>query len=327
MKVLVTGANGLLGHHVVNELLSDGREIRILVRNVSDVFFDLHRVEVVLGSFADASTLDEALEGCDAVIHIAAMVSHTALDYQPYEAINVDGSIQLFRESIRMGVKAFVFISSSNTVGNGTSSSLLANEDYPCGFPFERSYYAQSKIAAESKLLELSKNQSIRLIIINPCFLIGAFDPKPSSGKLLLMGYKRRIMFVPKGGKNFVSAENVARVVCNALEKGRSGERYLAGGENMSFKNFYTLQSKIGSYQQWIIELPDWVLKTAGFIGDFMRAMGMESELSTVNVNQLLVQEYYTSDKATRELALDATDLSKSINQSLCWFKSQGKIS
>ena len=86
MKVLVTGANGLLGHHVVNELLSDGREIIILVRTVSDIFFDLHRVEVVLGSFADLSTLEQALAGCDAVIHIAAMVSHTALKYQIYES-------------------------------------------------------------------------------------------------------------------------------------------------------------------------------------------------------------------------------------------------
>jgi dihydroflavonol-4-reductase len=133
-------------------------------------------------------------------------------------------------------------------------------------------------------------------------------------------------MIVTGGGKNFVSAENVAHVVCNALEKGRSGERYLVAGVNLSFIEFFKHQRKLGGYKQWIIHIPDWALKCAGYVGDMVRKAGIETELCTMNIDQLLVQEYYTGEKAKRELDMKDTYLSESIFESLNWFKSTGKI-
>lgn len=325
MKVLVTGANGLLGHHVTLKLLNEGYNVRILVRKIDDIYFDINKVELVLGSFEDEEILKRALYECDSVIHIAACVSQKGLNYENYKLINVTGTLLLYQKSLENGVKRFIFISSSNTIGNGTQAKL-ADEESKISYPFENSFYARSKQEAEQKLLQKTKDSAMGLIIINPCFMIGAFDPKPSSGKLMLMGYKKPIMIVTGGGKNFVSAENVAHVVCNALEKGRSGERYLVAGVNLSFIEFFKHQRKLGGYKQWIIHIPDWALKCAGYVGDMVRKAGIETELCTMNIDQLLVQEYYTGEKAKRELDMKDTYLSESILESLNWFKSTGKI-
>ena len=326
MKVLVTGANGLLGHHVVPELLSKGHSVRLLIRSERNIHFDRTGVETVIGGFGDESILNQALIGCDAVVHIAAMISHVETDYSVFHRINVNSTIALFEKSQFMGVKTFVFISTSNTVANG-KGSMQGTEDSPIAFPFSDSMYAQSKWKTEQELLARLTLGSMKLIIINPCFIIGGFDTKPSSGKLMLMGYKKRILFIPSGGKNFVSADNVSQVICNALGKGRSGERYLVAGENMSFKDFFELQGSICNYQQWIIQLPNWVLRIGGMMGDLLHKLGVSTEFTTVNINQLLVQEYYSGAKAKSELALEDTNLRKSIEGAILWFKQQGVIS
>ena len=223
MRILVTGANGLLGHHVVMELLERNEQVSIIVRSTANIYFNLQRVHIFKGDFTDYETLKKAANGCDAVIHAAAVTVTHLLHYSDYEKVNVRGSANVLRVCDELGINNIVFISSSNTIGYGTSENP-ANEHSPIKFPFTNSHYAQSKLAAEQLFFEASHQPDKHIIIINSCFLIGGYDTKNSSGRLVKMGYKKPVLFIPRGGKNFVPAKSVARAAFNALKNGNNGE-------------------------------------------------------------------------------------------------------
>lgn len=325
MKILVTGANGLLGHHVVMQLQKANHDIRIILRGNPEIYFDMTNIESVGGNFTDYESLKIAADGCDAIIHIAAVTSTNLLHYQDYSEINVEGSATIIRVADELKINRIIFVSTANTIGYG-SKEQLADETTAIEYPFTKSFYAQSKVVAEKLFVEASKKPERHVIIINSTFMIGAFDTKPSSGKLILMGYKKRIMFVPKGGKNFVAVTDVATVICNALTAGENGERYLVSGVNISFKEFYEIQSRVGEYTQKIIVLPDILLKIAGKFGDVVRFFEVKTELCSMNLNQLIIQEYYDNQKSKKELSLTSKPLEQAIREALDWFKAKKKM-
>ena len=320
MKVLVTGANGLLGHNVVFELLKQQYSVRILVRSTQNIHFDLEKIEAFEGNFTDYKTLKQAASGCGAIIHIAAVTVTNLLHYEDYRKINVDGSALLIKVANELNINRLVYVSTANTIGFGTERKL-ADESFNIEFPFSESFYAQSKVASEQLFIEASDKPNKHIVIINPTFMIGAFDTKPSSGKLILMGYKKRLMFAPKGGKNFVAVEAVAVSICNALVGGQNGERYLASGINLSFKEFYSLQMQVENYSQHIFELPSFILILTGKVGDLIRFLGIKTELCSMNLKQLMIREYYSNTKAKSELTLPETNIKIAIKEAIDWFK------
>lgn len=325
MRILVTGANGLLGHQVILELLSRKMAVRIIVRNSRNIYFDLNAVQVFEGNYGDYNTLIQAAKGCDAIIHIAAVTSTNLLHYTDYSKINVDGTSQILKIADELNINRLVFISSANTIGYGNEQAP-ANECFNTQFPFTKSFYAQSKLEAEKLVIEASKRPNRHFVILNPTFMIGAYDPKPSSGKLLIMGYNRRLMFSPRGGKNFVAVSDVAVAICNAMTLGNNGERYLASGINLSFKEYYTLQKQVGSYQQTIIEIPDSILIIIGKFGDMIRKFGFKTEICSMNLRQLIIEEFYSNKKAKAELNLPETSLEIAMKEAIDWFKANKMI-
>ncbi|HLP04314.1 MAG TPA: NAD-dependent epimerase/dehydratase family protein [Paludibacter sp.] len=325
MKVLVTGANGLLGHHVVAELLSQRHTVCIVVRSCRDIHFDLESVEVHQGDFTDYGTLKNAAAGCDAIIHLAAVTATNLRRYNDYRKINIEGTKQVARVSNELEIKNIVYASTANTIGYGNEQHP-GDENSPALFPFTASWYAQSKIAAEEIMMEASELPGRHVVIINPTFLVGKYDTKPSSGKLLLAGYRKRLMFVPGGGKNFVAASDVATCVCNALTQGKNGGRYLACGENLSFREFYRIQQQVGNYRQSLVGLPGYLLAIMGRAGNILRALGIGTSLCSMNTSQLLIREYYTGAKARAELGLPEADIRKALEEAIGWFVEKGKI-
>jgi len=323
MKILVTGANGLLGHHVVMQLLKQNHHVKIIVRSTQNLFFDLPALEVIEGNFSEYKSLVKAAEGCDAIIHIAAVTATNLLHYDDYAKINVEGIAQILKVAGELKINKLVYVSSANTIGYGTEQQP-ADERFTIQYPFSDSFYAQSKVASEKLVMEASQHENSHFVIINPTFMIGAYDTKPSSGKLMLMGYKRRLMAAPKGGKNFVAVSNVALSVCNALTEGKNGERYLASGVNLSFREYYELQKQTENYKQYFVEIPDFLLILLGKGGDLLRFFGIKTDLCSRNLRQLMVREYYSNEKAKKEIHLPDTDLKKAIGEAMDWFKNHG---
>ena len=325
MKVLVTGANGLLGHHLVMHLLARNDQVAVIVRSTANIHFDINRVEVFMGNFTDYETFKKAATGCDAVIHAAAITASNLLHYSGYEKINVLGSANVLRVCADLHINNIVFISSSNTIGYGASATP-ADEHAPIQFPFTASFYAQSKLAAEKLFLYASHHPGKHIVIINSCFLIGEYDNGMSSGRLVKTGYRKPLLFIPRGGKNYVPANTVAEAACNALTMGNNGDRYLICGENLSFTDFFLLQKAVGNYKQLIVELPDWILKFAALAGDLLRKMGLKTDLSSINIRQLLLREYYSGEKAMVELKYQSADLKEAVGEAIKWLDKTEKV-
>ncbi len=325
MKILVTGANGLLGHHVVMQLQQMHHDIRIILRGSRNLYFDKTGIEIIQGNFTDYISLKKAADGCDAIIHIAAVTATDLLHYDDYRSVNTTGAANVIRVADELNINRIVFVSTANTIGYGNPEKM-ADEHCDIEYPFTKSFYARSKVEAEKLFVAASKKTGRHVIIINPTFMIGSHDVKPSSGKLMLMGYRRRWMFTPKGGKNFVAVTDVATAVCNALTMGQNGERYLASGVNLSFTEFYKIQSRVGEYEQNIIEIPDALLEMAGKAGDFIRLFGVKTEICSMNLNQLTIREYYTNKKAVQELKMPKKPIEQAIEEALEWFKKNASI-
>ena len=320
MRVLLLGASGLLGHNVLRRLLDEGHEVRVLVRRPDAVKLREGTWETVMGSLTDFATLLGVAEGRDAIVNCAG-VTDMSLRREDYTAVNTTLCASLLEAMKRLGIRTLVHASTVNTIGHG-SAGHPATEREPMRPPFTESYYAESKRDGERLLTEWARrNPGWHIVVVNPGYMIGPMDVKPSSGRLLLLGYRKRVMFAPRGGKAFVDVRDVAAAMTAALTRGVNGERYIAvnGCECHTIKELYELQARVMGYRQRVVELPDGLLAVAGRVRDMLRAQGVRSEVSTRNVRQLMVREYYDSSHAISDLAMPQTPLEQSIRDFYKW--------
>ena len=316
MRVLLTGASGLLGNNVLEVLLQKGHHVTALLRGHSVVSVNLAPYNglcsIVRGNIASLDDLRVASEGCDALVNCAGVTDMSFSRQESYNPINRDLCTTLMQVAEERGMEVLVHVSTANTIGYGTPEAP-SDESSPMQFPFTRSLYAKSKSEGEKLLIAASANSGCRVVILNPGYIIGKYDSKPSSGKILQVARRRRIMVAPMGGKSFVSVRTVADMVVAALERGRAGERYLATGENLSFKEFYDVAASVGGYRQRVLMLPSWLVRMVGLLGDFLQSIGLKVSFSTRNVEQLLVNEYYSNAKALKEFGVSPQPISEAI--------------
>jgi nucleoside-diphosphate-sugar epimerase len=220
--VLVTGANGFLATNVIVELLSRGYAVKGVLRDLKSFGYPAHsNLELVQGDFTEEKFIEKAISGCDYIIHAAAITDQSLARYSDYHRVNVAAVENLITIAIREKVKRFVYIGSANAFGYGSKENP-GDEQQPARKPFTSSFYAISKLRGQQAALAYS--DKIDVVAVNPAFMLGPYDSKPGSGKIILLGYKRKIVFYPPGGKNFVHVQDVAKGVVSALEKGRNGE-------------------------------------------------------------------------------------------------------
>ena len=320
MKVLLLGSTGLLGHNVLSELLLKGYEVNAVVRHADNLRLtdSTGRLTVVESSLG-TENLRNAARGCDAIINCAGTTDMSLRNYSDYMPVNATLCEELLQLMDELGIRTLVHVSSANTVGYGNEKKPGTEQD-DMKDPFTHSYYAKSKKAGETILLWAAmEHPDYHIVILNPGFMIGPYDVKPSSGKLLLAAKNKPLMAVPRGGKSFVDVRDVARAVVTALTKGGNGERYLLTGTDMSLRDFYVLQASVCGYKQHLMTLPDWVVLLAGKIGDFLRYLGIATQLSTRNVKQLCIMENYSCDKAREALDYRLSPVNKAIEDFFAW--------
>ena len=329
MKVLLFGSTGLLGHNVLLTLLARGHCIVAPVRSrrrlrLPDEVAGSERLEVVDSVDFSSPSFDLAafllrFPGIEAVINCAGTTDMSLLRYEDYLAGNVAMSRRVLELMEAGGIGRYVHVSSANTIGYGTRENP-GTEELPMMPPFADSFYARSKREAEDMLADAAaKHPGWHIVTVNPGFMVGPYDVKPSSGKLLLAGYRKPLMAAPGGGKSFVHVADVAVATVNAMTMGRSGERYLLTGEDLSLGEFYALQARECGYRQRFVTLPGWLTNVAGGVGDLLRFFGIATQLSLCNVRQLQVKEYYSHAKATRELDFAPRPVAEAIRDFFTW--------
>lgn len=326
MKILVTGGNGFLASNIIRELIRRDFNIRTMVRQSSDMR-SLKGVDCELfqGDITDVDDVLKAVKGSDVVIHAAAITSQSNPDYKHYAAVNVKGTRNLIKAAIKYDILKFVFVSTACAFKPGTKTNP-GNEKTPAGYPFTSSGYALSKINAQKMVLEYSRSADIDAVVVNPAFMIGPYDARPSSGRILTMNYGKKLIFVPPGGKSFIHVRDAAAGICNAIKMGKKGECYLLANENLTFSEFYSKVKYVTSESSFQLKLFAPVVKTMGLIGDIGGRIGITTGLCSINCRMLCIGNYYSSGKALRELKLPQTSVEVAISDALQWFIENGYL-
>lgn len=322
-RVLITGANSLLGVNTVNAFLAAGYAVRGLLRNKASYTGDAHPdLELYEGNFTDPEFTEKAIKDCGYVVHCAAKTGQ----YGPYDSfhkVNVSATEQLIKAAIANGVKRIVYVGSANIFAFGDGNTP-GNEERPICHPFSGSAYAISKFKARQCLCAYTSQ--IEIVTVCPTFMLGAYDSRPSSGRIVLMGYGRRIRFYPPGGKNFVHVQDVAEGIVAAMDKGHNGECYLLSNENISYKDFFRSLAEKSGKNTVLIPVPKWILLAAGTLGDIAGHLGLKTEATRNNMEILCVHNYYSNAKSVRELGMTYRPVSQAMDDSIAWFRMRGLI-
>lgn len=324
MRVLVTGANGMLATHTIRELVRQGFQVRGMLRDQEKFQLETNpSVELVQGDIRDRKAVEKAVNGCSYVVHIAALTSPALLNYAEYHEVNVTGTLHLMEAASKFGIGRTIYVGSANAIGHGNREEP-GKEDHPVREPFTGSLYARSKLKGQQLALSFSKEMDV--VVLNPTFMIGGYGGILGSGRIVHMGLNKRVIFYPAGGKNFVNTEDVAKGIVRALRAGRSGEIYLMAGENLSYGEFFRkLKAKVPG-RRTLVKIPASLLLCLGYFSEIPRMMGVNTDLSLVNMKILNARNYYDNGKARKGLGINFQPIDKGIEQAIQWFNNRKKL-
>lgn len=332
-RIFVTGATGLVGGNLVRELSARGEDVRVLVRRNSNTMAvdGLKGVEKVFGDITDKESLHEAMEGCDRVYHCAADVRMWIVPMEQMRKINVEGTRNVLETARDKGVRRVVHVSTVDAIGFSTpdgwgTREKPSNETVP--FQNERFAvpYMITKYEAQQVALTMNK-LGLEVVIVNPTYMLGPWDVKPSSGAMIIEVAKGLAKGYTTGGNNFVHIKDVVSAMITAMEKGRPGELYILGNENLSYKEIFTKVAKVVGVHPPRFKIPKIISLTAGFFGTlYGQFTGTEPNINHLTAAMGYVEHYFDSSKAVRELGMPQTPIEVAIEDAYRWFLEHGYI-
>lgn len=327
MKALVTGATGFVGAAVARALLQANWEVRALVRQRSDRRNLQHlAVDVTTGDLADRSSLTRALASCDALFHVAADYRLGALDPQELYRTNVEGTRNILNAARVSGVARMVYTSSVATIGIPADGSP-GQEDTPSGLDEMIGHYKRSKYLAETLVREAAL-AGTAVVIVNPSTPIGPGDIKPTpTGQLVLDAARGRMPAYVDTGLNIVHVDDVAAGHLLAFHRGRVGERYILGGEDMSLRQILGHIAALVGRKPPRVRLPRAaVLPIACIAEGFARLTGRRTRITVEGVRMARKHMFFSSEKARRELGYRWRPATQAFEDAVRWFREQGEL-
>ncbi|MBL9007970.1 MAG: SDR family oxidoreductase [Myxococcales bacterium] len=328
MQVAITGASGLLGANVAILLLQQGIRVRCTRRGTSAVqHLAEFPIEWVSADLEDREGLRQAFSGCDAVFHCAAAISYRRRPTPDITRTNVDGTRNVIAAIRAAGegqtVPRLVHCSSVVTCAISTDGQPV-DESKPWNFAdfgVDEAYSITKRQAEEVVLAEVARG--LDAVIVNPGYLLGPYDARPSSGRMIIQVIRRAAPGAPTGGNCFVDVRDVARGMIAAWQRGRRGERYILGGHNLPYRELWALISKVAGTRPLSWAIPRPLALPVGWLGDLSQAItGRESEINSVTVRYGYLDGYrFTSAKAERELGYHIGPLEPAIRDAITWFQ------
>ena len=319
--LLITGGDGLLGSNLVRELLARGYLVRVLVQKGSQSrTLDGLEIERIEGDILDKSSILEALQGCEAIIHVAALTNVWPSRGEMYHRVNVEGTRNMVEAALEVQVQRFVHVGSASSFYFGTKeqpgSEGKVREKNTYGLD-----YIDTKTAGQQVVLNAVKNQGLPGLVVNPTFMLGAYDSKPSSGAMIVAIANGKVPGFTKGGKNWVHVRDVAVGICLALEKGRLGECYIMGHENLSYQEAITRMAKALGKKPPKILLPNFVVKLFGALGSAIGTItGSTPAMSYPMARVACDGHYFSPAKAVKELGMPQTPIEEAAKDAYQWF-------
>ena len=320
--VLVTGANGFLGRHLVAELRQRGHQVRALLRPGTTLPFPTEwAVEYRQADLTQPATLVGAADGCAAIIHAAALAQVNPARNPAVWAVNLGGTQAVLRLAREAGVARLVYVGTANVFGFG---SLARPGDETC--PYAGQHYGldymDSKRAATDLVLRAVRQEQLPAVLVHPTFMLGPQDAKPTSNALLLELHGGRLPGYPAGGKNYVHVRDVAVATVNALRQGRVGESYILGNQNLSYREAFALMAAVMQVSPPRWPLPPALAQAYGAACDWkFRLTGRPARLNSAMAAVANDHHYFSVAKARAELDLPQTPISQAVADAFAWFK------
>lgn len=321
MNVLVTGATGFLGSALVPLLAAEQHRLRLFQRSAAPEAEALG-AEVLRGSLSDAQAIPAALDGVDAVIHLAGHVSFDPGDPAAMYELHVQGTRRLLEACAARGVSRVVLASSSGTIAVSREDRVATEaDDYPLQVVSGWPYYL-SKIFQEKAALRIHRDTGLPVVVLNPSLLLGPGDARLSSTDVVFKFLERRIPAMPSGGLSFVDVRDAARAFAAALGKGRPGERYLLGGANMTFRDFFGRLERLTSVPAPRVALPSAVnLAGSKLLEKLHEWRGTETPLDPRSAEMGERFWYCDASKARAELGFTARDPQETLFDTVRWLE------
>ncbi len=324
--VLVTGASGFVGAAVTRALLAQGRKIRVLMRPQSD-----RRnvaglaVEERIGSLEDAASLGAALAGCGALYHVAADYRLWVRDESAMLKANVGGTQLLMLAALEHGVERVVYTSSVATLGLAQDGGI-ADEATPSTLADMIGPYKRSKFLAEEVVRGLVKERGLRAVIVNPSTPIGPGDVKPTpTGRLIVEAAAGRMPAFVDTGLNVVHVDDVAAGHLLAEERGKIGERYILGGENLTLAEILRRIALLTGRKPPTLSIPIPAIWPIALGAEaWARLSGKEPFVTRDGLRMARKKMFFSSAKAERELGYSARPAQDALADAVAWFKAAG---
>jgi len=327
MKALVTGATGFVGAAVARALLREGWQVRALARKASDRrnIREL-LLEVAEGDLADRDCLEPALAGCQALFHVAADYRLGAPDPRPLYQTNVEGTRNILEAARQAGVTRVVYTSSVATVGI-PADGTPGNEDTPVGIADMIGHYKRSKFLAEQLVREAAQSGT-PVVIVNPSTPIGPGDVKPTpTGQMVLDAAAGRMPAYVDTGLNIVHVDDVAAGHLLAYHRGRSGERYILGGQDMTLREILFEIAALVDRKPPRIRLSTAVVLPIAYLAEGLaRVTGRPGRITVEGVRMARKRMFFSSEKARRELGYQWRAPREALRDAIAWLREQGYL-
>jgi dihydroflavonol-4-reductase len=326
MLAFVTGATGFVGSHVARALTELGADLRVLVRanrnlkNIQDLKADL-----VIGDLRDPASLEKGIAGCDVVFHVAADYRLWVRDPAEMYHANVEGTRAILEAARKNRVRRVVYTSSVATMGF-TRNGHPADENSPVSLDNMIGPYKRSKFMAEQVAIEAT-NAGQDVVIVNPSTPVGERDIKPTpTGRIIVDFLKKKFPAYVDTGLNLVDVKECADGHLAALQKGRSGERYILGGENLTLKQILDKLAAITGLPSPTIRVPYVLALATGVVDEIVtgRIRGREPRATIDAVRMGRKKMFVSSAKAERELGWKRVPVDDALRRAADWFRDNG---
>ena len=323
MLAFITGATGFVGSHVARVLAGQGADLRLLVRAGSDTQnIEGLNAERVIGDLRDPASIEQAMAGCDTVFHVAADYRLWVRDPDQMYQSNVEGTRAVLDAARKNRVRRVVHTSSVATMGF-TSNGHLADEDSPVKLESMIGPYKRSKFMAEQLALKAGAS-GMDVVVVNPTTPVGEQDIRPTpTGRIVVDFLKGKFPAYVDTGLNLVDVAEVARTHVCALEEGRSGERYILGGENLTLKQILDKLAVITGLPSPKVRVPYAMALAAGVVDEMVtgRILGKEPRATIDAVRMGRKKMFVSSAKAERDLGWNPSPVDGALRRAVEWFQ------
>jgi dihydroflavonol-4-reductase len=326
-KTLVTGGTGFVGRAVVQELLAAGRDVRVLVRDLEHPALQGLAVEAVRGDLQDPASLKAAVHGCSHLYHAAADYRLWVPDPPEMYAVNVQGTKDLLAAAAEAGVERIVYTSTVGALGN-PGDGTPGTEDTPVSLDDMCGHYKRSKFLAEQAVLDFVR-QGLPVVLVHPSAPVGPWDSRPTpTGQMIVDFLKGRMPAYLETGLNLVHVRDVAQGHLLAAEKGRIGEKYILGHQNLSLSQILGLLAEISGRPAPRLKLPYLPILCLSHVNEFwatyISRRPPRMPLAAVKMAGKFM--YFDSAKAVKELGLPQTPVRQALAEAVAWFRQCGYV-